>query len=193
MAVLIGGVIGAEREFRDKSAGFRTLIFICVGACLFTIGSIELGGPGDPVRIAAQIVSGIGFLGAGAILRNGVKITGLTTAATIWLVAALGMAIGGGLYLLTGAAAVVLVVLWIFRDSKTSSTPAARRTSRSDVQRREGKVEEPTVFRECRPHATRTGRSNNGDMTAAWHAGRPEAHAPDWGVVRRPEVRAFRY
>jgi putative Mg2+ transporter-C (MgtC) family protein len=114
LALLIGGLIGAEREFRDKAAGFRTNIFICVGATLFTIFSIKLGGR-DPVRIAASIVSGVGFIGAGAILRGEGRVVGLTTASTIWLVAALGMGIGGGHYLFAGVATgVALVVLWIF-------------------------------------------------------------------------------
>lgn len=116
LAVLVGGLIGAEREFRDKSAGFRTMIFICVGATLFTLFSVKLGGAvEDPVRIAANVVSGIGFLGAGAILRDGNRVTGLTTASTIWLVAALGMGLGGGHYLFVGTAvSAVLVVLWVF-------------------------------------------------------------------------------
>lgn len=115
LAVVVGGLIGAEREFRDKAAGFRTIIFICVGAALFTIFSIKLGGNADPVRIAASIVTGIGFLGAGAILRDAGRIVGLTTASTIWLAAALGMGIGGGHLLLTlVATAIVLVVLWVF-------------------------------------------------------------------------------
>jgi putative Mg2+ transporter-C (MgtC) family protein len=69
VAILIGGLIGAEREFRDKAAGFRTIIFICVGAALFTMYSIKIGGGEDPVRIAANVVSGVGFLGAGYYVR----------------------------------------------------------------------------------------------------------------------------
>jgi putative Mg2+ transporter-C (MgtC) family protein len=115
LAILAGGVIGLEREFRDKAAGFRTLIFICLGAAVFTILSSRLALDKDPGRIAAQIVTGVGFLGAGVIMRDGGRVTGLTTAATIWLVAALGMSIGGGEYVLAGALAVVaLLVLWIF-------------------------------------------------------------------------------
>ncbi len=115
LAVLVGGLIGAEREFRDKAAGFRTIIFICVGATLFTTFSLKLGGEEDPVRIAASIVSGVGFLGAGAILRGTGRVMGLTTAATIWLAAALGMGIGGGHFLVSGAAAgVILTVLLAF-------------------------------------------------------------------------------
>jgi len=113
LAILVGGLIGAEREFRDKAAGFRTIIFITVGSTLFTIFSINIGN--DPARIAANIVTGIGFLGAGTIMRESGKVAGLTTAATIWLAAALGMGIGGGRYLLVGLATlVILIILWFF-------------------------------------------------------------------------------
>jgi len=115
MAVLLGGLIGAEREFRDKAAGFRTMIFITVGATLFTIFSLRIGSEINPTRIAANIVSGIGFLGAGTIIREEGKIAGLTTAATIWLAAALGMGIGAGEYATAFvAAAVILIILWFF-------------------------------------------------------------------------------
>jgi putative Mg2+ transporter-C (MgtC) family protein len=115
LAILIGGIIGAEREFHEKAAGFRTIIVICVGATLFTIFSRTIGGPDDPARIAANIVSGVGFLGAGVIFRHAGEVSGLTTASTIWLAAAMGMGIGGGEYLLTGiAVAVTLIVLAIF-------------------------------------------------------------------------------
>ncbi|OGO46870.1 MAG: hypothetical protein A2Z30_05930 [Chloroflexi bacterium RBG_16_64_43] len=115
LAILIGGLIGAEREFRDKAAGFRTLIFICVGATLFTMFSMRFGASGDPARVAANIVSGIGFLGAGVILREGGRIMGLTTASTIWLAAALGMGLGAGHYLISlVGTGMILVVLWVF-------------------------------------------------------------------------------
>jgi putative Mg2+ transporter-C (MgtC) family protein len=115
LAILAGGAIGLEREFRDKAAGFRTLIFICVGATLFTIFSLRIGGNGDPGRIAAALVSGIGFLGAGVILRHGGRVIGLTTAATIWFIAALGMGFGAGEYALSLVmTGIGLVVLWIF-------------------------------------------------------------------------------
>lgn len=115
LAVLFGGIIGLEREFRDKAAGLRTLIFICLGATLFTILSANLALDKDPTRIAANIVSGVGFLGAGVILRDRGRIIGLTTAAMIWLTAALGMGIGGANYgLVVSAVAAILVVLWLF-------------------------------------------------------------------------------
>ena len=115
LAILVGGLIGLEREYRDKAAGFRTILLICLGAALFTILSLRLGGTDDPVRIAASIVAGVGFLGAGVILRDKGQIMGLTTAATIWISAALGMGIGGGFYLLSITATfAILVVLLLF-------------------------------------------------------------------------------
>jgi len=114
-ALIAGGLIGAEREFRDKAAGFRTLILICAGAALFTMLSPRFATSGDPARVAAGVVTGIGFLGAGVILRDRGHIMGLTTAAIIWMTAAIGMAIGGGQLLLASSAlALVLVVLWLF-------------------------------------------------------------------------------
>lgn len=115
MAVLIGGLIGAEREFQDKAAGFRTIILITVGSVLFTIFSISMDPDNSRTRVAANIVTGIGFLGAGAIVREHGRIGGLTTAATIWLAAALGMGIGAGeLVFVSISTLVVLVVLFIF-------------------------------------------------------------------------------
>ncbi len=114
LAVTAGGLIGIEREYRDKAAGFRTLIFICSGACLFTLLSARFAPDTDPNRIAANIVTGVGFLGAGVILRDGGKVIGLTTAAAIWLTAAVGMAVGGGEYLLAGFMVITtMIVLWL--------------------------------------------------------------------------------
>ncbi len=115
LAILVGGLIGFEREYRDKAAGFRTNILIAVGATLFTIFSLRVGHEVNPTRIAANIVTGIGFLGAGTIIREEGKISGLTTAATIWLTAALGMGIGAGEYAVTLLATTgILIVLWLF-------------------------------------------------------------------------------
>ena len=90
-AFIIGAIIGIEREFRSKPAGFRTMIIICVGSCLYTILSKESN---TTDRIASNIVTGIGFIGAGVIFKEGISVNGLTTAALIWVTAALGMAIG---------------------------------------------------------------------------------------------------
>jgi putative Mg2+ transporter-C (MgtC) family protein len=120
-AALAGACIGVEREFRDCAAGFRTLIFIAVGACTFTLLSQHIGGPDDATRIAANIVTGIGFLAARAILRDGLRVAGLTTAATIWFTAAIGMAFGHGEYLFSGLLTLgALVVLWCFPPLETA-------------------------------------------------------------------------
>jgi putative Mg2+ transporter-C (MgtC) family protein len=113
VAVVVGGIIGAERERHKKAVGLRTLILISIGSAIFTIISIRISTNfgGEPSRIAANIVSGIGFLGAGVILEERGRITGLTTAATTWLVAALGMAAGAGEYVLAGISTVVAVLV----------------------------------------------------------------------------------
>ncbi|HEY2026103.1 MAG TPA: MgtC/SapB family protein [Gemmatimonadaceae bacterium] len=103
LAVLLGGMIGFERELAGKPAGLRTNILICIGAALLMdvstrIGLIDGHRVGDPARIAAQIVSGVGFLGAGTIMQAQGMVTGLTSAATIWVVAAIGMTVGAGYY-----------------------------------------------------------------------------------------------
>ncbi len=102
-SIILGSFIGLERELTNKSAGLRTQIMVCLGSCLFTILSIygfstavTLYPLGDPSRVAAQIITGIGFIGAGTVLRQGLTVTGLTTASTLWIVAAIGMACGCG-------------------------------------------------------------------------------------------------
>lgn len=116
LAVLVGGIIGAEREYRSKSAGFRTLTLICLGAALFTVLSKQIGWATSPERIASNVVVGIGFVGAGVIFRSDPmrsKVSGITTAAMIWVTAALGMSIGAG-YMLVGVLACLLVLIVIF-------------------------------------------------------------------------------
>jgi putative Mg2+ transporter-C (MgtC) family protein len=111
VAAILGGLIGLEREFKHRAAGLRTNMFICFGAAMFTLLSERLAGvPSDAARIAAQIIPGIGFIGAGSILHTRGLTTGLTTAATLFVVASVGMAAGGGLYL-TAIFATGLVLL----------------------------------------------------------------------------------
>jgi putative Mg2+ transporter-C (MgtC) family protein len=102
VAAALGAAIGLERELRERQAGLRTHLVVSVGSALFTLvsayGFTDFGVRVDPTRIAAQIVTGIGFLGAGAIIRQGLSVRGLTTAATLWLVAAIGMAAGAGFW-----------------------------------------------------------------------------------------------
>jgi putative Mg2+ transporter-C (MgtC) family protein len=126
LAAVLGGAIGFERELRDREAGLRTHLLVCLGSALFTIvsayGFREFLTSGDqviradPTRIAAQIVTGIGFLGAGAIIRQGLSVRGLTTAATLWVAAAIGIAAGAGYYSGAVLATVVtLIALWPLR------------------------------------------------------------------------------
>ncbi len=112
LAILLGGAIGVERELKGKPAGLRTNILICLGAAAFTHLSMQIGGPGDPGRIAAQILTGVGFIGAGTIMHTRGSVTGLTSAATIWVVSAIGMALGAGRYIeALGTTALVMIVL----------------------------------------------------------------------------------
>jgi putative Mg2+ transporter-C (MgtC) family protein len=116
LAAVLGGLIGMERQLKHRPAGLRTNLFICLGAAMFTLLSDELAVEhiGDHTRIAAQIIPGIGFIGAGSILHSRDKlVTGLTTAATIFVVASVGMAVGGGLYL-TSIFATALILLCLF-------------------------------------------------------------------------------
>jgi putative Mg2+ transporter-C (MgtC) family protein len=126
LAAVLGGVLGLERELREREAGLRTHLLVSVGSALFTLvsaygfsGFLNSGAAvvrADPSRIAAQVVTGVGFLGAGAIIRQGLSIRGLTTAATLWVVAAIGLAAGAGYYsaaIITTA--VALAALWPLR------------------------------------------------------------------------------
>jgi putative Mg2+ transporter-C (MgtC) family protein len=117
-ALAVGGVLGLQREIEGKPAGMRTSMLMCLGSCLLMILSVEISRikdlPADPTRIAAQVMTGIGFLGAGAILKARLTVTGLTSAATIWFVAAMGLVIGWGAYSLAALGTVlVLLVLGI--------------------------------------------------------------------------------
>lgn len=113
IALVIGAVIGAEREYRSKSAGLRTMIMVSVSSCLFTILSIRIGMDSHD-RIAANILTGLGFLGAGVIFKDENRISGITTATTIWMTSALGMAVGAGYTMLSILATAVVLIVLIF-------------------------------------------------------------------------------
>jgi putative Mg2+ transporter-C (MgtC) family protein len=139
IAAALAGTIGLEREARDQPAGFRTHMLVALGACLFSLVSAYsfeafLGQEAspqfryDPTRIAAQIVTGIGFLGAGAIIRYGLSVRGLTTAASLWVVAAIGTAVGLGGYLIASVTtAVTLLTLFVLRPVRTKLLRGVRR------------------------------------------------------------------
>ena len=116
LSLLFGGLVGLERELKHKPAGLRTTILICLGSTVFMIVGINItkmfGGISDPARIAAQVVTGIGFIGAGAIIQSRGSVQGLTTAASIWVVAGIGMAVGNGFYLMASCVTLsVMIVL----------------------------------------------------------------------------------
>jgi putative Mg2+ transporter-C (MgtC) family protein len=142
VAAGLGGAIGLERELRDHEAGFRTHLLVSLGACVFTLVSAYAwtdwtfstpqGVVFDPTRIAAQIVTGIGFLGAGAIIVRGISVRGLTTAATLWVVAAIGMAAGTGYY--PGAVGAALLVLVSLGPLKLISTRLVARVRPEEAE-----------------------------------------------------------
>jgi putative Mg2+ transporter-C (MgtC) family protein len=123
LAAILAGAIGIERELREQEAGLRTHMLVCVGATMFMLVGVygwtglelgnDIGVVVDPARVASYVVSGIGFLGAGAIIRHGINVRGLTTAASLWVVAAIGVGVGAGLYAFSIATtALVLLALW---------------------------------------------------------------------------------
>ena len=181
VAIVIGGLIGAEREFRDKSAGFRTIIFICLGATLFTIFSERFAGDNDPTRISANVVTGIGFLGAGAILREGNRVIGLTTAATIWLAAAIGVGIGGGeirFVCIAAAAAIIVLGLfprfehWIDNLNETRQYEIVAKYDDQAVERLR------RMFADCGLHVrSHKEAKRDQELVLEWNvAGSPDAH-----------------
>lgn len=200
IAIAVGGLIGAEREFRDKSAGFRTLILITVGSTLFTMFSASLDPGFTRTRIAANIVTGIGFLGAGAIIREHGRIGGLTTAATIWLSAALGMGIGGGevLFVLIATVTVLLVLLvfprlelWIdhIRESRSYKIMiSASDLDKLDRIRETIKTHSLHVYEH---HQSKSGET----IISTWHTmGKPANHEKFVvAMMKDKEIREFVY
>jgi len=140
-SIILGSIIGLEREITHKSAGLRTQILVCLGSCIFTILSIygfstavTLYPLGDPSRVAAQIVTGIGFIGAGTVLRQGLTITGLTTASTLWIGAAIGMACGCGQINIAAASAIIAAaVLVLIRMFEYRLLPSSKRQKKIKI------------------------------------------------------------
>jgi len=182
LAILVGGLIGAEREFRDKAAGFRTLILITVGSTLFTIFSLGMDPGFTRTRIAANIVTGIGFLGAGAIIREHGRVGGLTTAATIWLSAALGMGIGAGesgfVLISTFAILVVLLIfprleIWIDHIRESRSYRIVVSTSNAKRIDKIHEALEACELKVFEHHQSKIGAT----IVGTWHTiGSPKSH-----------------
>lgn len=197
VAIMVGGLIGAEREFRDKAAGLRTIVLICVGATLFTIFSVRIAGDRDPGRIAAQIVTGVGFMGAGVILHRRGQVLGLTTASTIWIAAALGIGVGLG-YLLFCLVATVLALFVLWGLPLFETRLEAARAFRSyrvvcplDPQKA---VQIADMLRSHGLAVREVRRSKHGnEMTCTWSAiGRPKQHERAVAaLIADPQVKHF--
>lgn len=196
-AFLVGLALGAEREYRDKSAGIRTIILICVGSTLLTIFSVRIAGDKDPGRIAAQIVTGIGFLGAGVILVRRGQVLGLTTASTIWVAAALGIGMGVGSILFTFiAAGLVIFVLSILPYFElVFQRMAAFKLYKITVGLDPKKPDQlKKAFADAGLSVREESRSKGKDsIVLLWHvAGRPSAHqAVGEAMMKDPGVKEF--
>jgi putative Mg2+ transporter-C (MgtC) family protein len=199
-AVVIGGIIGAEREFRDKAAGFRTIILITVGSALFTIFSASMDPGFTRTRIAANIVTGIGFLGAGAIVREHGRIGGLTTAATIWLSAALGMGIGAGeLIFVAISTFIVIIVLLVFPrleiwiDSIRESRTYKIIVSTANVDKID-QINEALSAHELRVYEHHQSKTGN-TIVGTWHTiGSPKHHEKfSLKMVKDKDIEDFIY
>lgn len=199
VAFLVGGVIGAEREYHDKAAGLRTIILICVGACLFTIFSIRIADGMDPGRIAAQIVTGVGFLGAGVILHRQGQVRGLTTASTIWISAALGIGVGVGYvaFSLVGALLAVFVLWGMPRVEAVMERGRAFRAYRITTPldpKKQPKVAQ--LFQDARLSARQERRLKRGDEVIGvwWVVGKSENHEKAvTALIAEPYVKDLDY
>lgn len=171
LVIVIGGAIGAEREYRSKSAGFRTMIMICLGSFLFTTFSIYISGSTND-RIASNIVTGIGFLGAGVIFQSENRVNGLTTAAAIWVTAALGMGIAGGYYALVGIAtlAAIIALLMLTKLEEVIDRHNRSRTYKLTSSYSEGLIEQhEKLFKDCGLSFQRLKQSKIGNnITGSW-------------------------
>lgn len=180
-ALVVGAIIGAEREYHDKTAGLRTIILISVGSALFTIFSLRIGVDGDPARIAAQIVTGVGFLGAGVILHQGRQVKGLTTAATVWLAAALGIGAGSGYLLFTTVTALVaLFILWVLPvvEMRLEASRMTRVYQITSTIKPKKKAELLALFRKYGLQVRGQSQGKRGEMLIITlkAVGRPENH-----------------
>jgi putative Mg2+ transporter-C (MgtC) family protein len=171
LVIIVGGLIGAEREYRSKSAGFRTMILICLGSFLFTTFSIQIGGL-ETDRIASNIVTGIGFLGAGVIFKSENRINGLTTAAAIWAVAALGMGIADGAYeIVLLATAIILMSLFLLTalEKKIDKINQTRTYKIVSVYKPDLLQEYENHLKECKLTFNRVKQSKKGEyISGTW-------------------------
>lgn len=195
---VIGGVIGAEREFRSKSAGFRTMILICIGSFLFTTFSIHIS-PASPDRIASNILTGIGFIGAGVIFRSENGVNGITTAASIWITAALGMGIAAGYYwLVLAATLLVLALLFLFTrfEAWIDKTNQNRRYKIITDYHHDVLNQYEQLMKECHLHFKRSRRTRLGEnITGTWMVSGSEKAHDDFveKILSEPSVKEFEF
>lgn len=199
-SLLAGLIIGAEREYRNKSAGLRTIILITLGSTIFTIISLQSSHETEVGRIASNIVTGIGFLGAGAIMRDGFTVSGLTTASTIWVTAAIGMAIGvGQMEMAIYSLVLVMIVLVAFNAlqrqldkwHKEMNLSIVYEIDKNDIEGIESKMENLKLrfsrIKECR---------KKGDVRYVYRlSGNSKALTKliDYLVSKREKVKSFHY
>jgi len=198
LAVIVGGLIGAEREYRSKFAGFRTMILICLGSFLFTTFGIHItGGTND--RIASNIVTGIGFIGAGVIFQSENRINGLTTAATIWAVAALGMGIADGQYVLVLICTFVILIslLFLTRLENLIDNINQSRTYKLTTQYRENLLHDfENLFKKYGLTFKRLKQTKNGSsISGMWIVKGSQADHEDFirYIFADPEVTEFEF
>jgi putative Mg2+ transporter-C (MgtC) family protein len=197
LAVLIGGLIGLEREMHAKAAGLRTITLITLGSALFTMLSLEFSDD----RVIANIVTGVGFLGAGSILFSEGRVKGLTTASSIWVAAALGMAIGLGNYWLAGVAAIIVFcILWVFAQVDRLVDVLGREIRTYDITYKasENKLELiEAVIAECKLKIIRRRRMKVGEnrLQAIWELRGALAHQTKFSniMLADPDVVELKY
>jgi putative Mg2+ transporter-C (MgtC) family protein len=197
LATVFGAVLGSEREARLRPAGTQDHALVALGASLFTMAGIIGfgGGAGDPARVAAQVVTGIGFIGAGAILRTGLSVRGITTATTLWVAAALGIALGCGLYVeATTAAGFTMVVLVVLQALSRRLQRPHRRLVRVEYERDSGAL--GSIVRDLEAVSTSPVRIHITDedthRVATLEVTTRDAEALDQilvSILHRPEVR----
>jgi putative Mg2+ transporter-C (MgtC) family protein len=198
LVIIVSGLIGAEREYRSKSAGFRTMILICLGSFLFTTFSIFIT-DNSPDRIASNIVTGIGFIGAGVIFQSENRINGITTAATIWSVAALGMGIAAGQYwLVLISTCIVLAALliltklekWIDFANQSKTYMIVSSYKPNLMQKYE------QLFQDCNLHYKTLKKTKQGEnITGSWLVNGKEKNHKKFieEILHDPSVKEFQF
>lgn len=198
MVILVGGLIGAEREYRSKSAGFRTMILICLGSFLFTTFSKFMSDI-SPDRVASNIVTGIGFLGAGVIFKSDNRVNGITTAATIWAVAALGMGIADGAYYVVLASTILVLASLLLLTKLEFVIDRINQMHTYKIvspYKEELFKEYEDIIEDCHLSYKRIKRTKSGDnITGIWHVqGSGKNHNRfTKRMLHHPDVKEFEF